>query len=109
MWGTFPFHESAFVGGSDELRGFRSERFAGDGAAFGNAELRFDLLGYNLLVPTRLGLFAAADAGRVFFDADPDDADRWHTGFGGGLSMSFIDRMQTVTLAIMSGVDITGV
>ena len=108
IWGDFPFHEAAYLGGSSDLRGYRSERFAGEAAAFGNAELRFDLLGFSLLVPTRLGLFGAADVGRVFFDADPDEADRWHTAFGGGLSLSFIDRLQTVTLAFMSGADETG-
>ena len=108
LWGTFPFHEAAFLGGSADLRGFRSERFAGDGAAFGNAELRFDLVGFNLLVPIRLGLFAAADAGRVFFDQDPAAADTWHTAFGGGVSMSIIDRLQTFTLAFMNGGDLTG-
>jgi hypothetical protein len=108
VWGTFPFHEAAFLGGSDGLRGFWSQRFAGDGAALGNAELRFDLAGFNILVPTRMGLFAAADAGRVFFGPDPADADAWHTAFGGGVSLSFIDRLQTVTLAIMSGDDLTG-
>ena len=48
------------------------------------------------------------DAGRVFLDADPDDADTWHTAFGGGISLSFINRLQTVTLAFMSGDDETG-
>jgi outer membrane protein assembly factor BamA len=109
LWGTFPFHEAAFLGGSNDLRGFLPQRFAGDGSAFGNAELRFDMAGYNLLVPTRLGLFVAADIGRVFFDGDPAAADTWHTAFGGGVSMSVIDRLQTFTLAIMTGDDLTGV
>jgi len=108
VWGDFPFHEAAYLGGPADLRGYRSERFAGESAAYGNAELRFDLLNFNMLVPTTLGLFGAADAGRVFFDADPDEADTWHTAFGGGLSLSFVNRLQTVTLAFMSGEDETG-
>ena len=38
--GDYPFHEAAFIGGPSSVRGFSVQRFAGDAAAFGNAELR---------------------------------------------------------------------
>lgn len=108
VWGTFPFHEAAYLGGGSSLRGFRKSRFAGDASLYGNAELRFALARFNMLVPTRLGLFGVADAGRVFFDGDPDGADTWHTGFGGGLWLSFINRLQSLSVAIVDGDDLTG-
>ena len=118
VWGTFPFHESAFLGGpgltggdvSDgSLRGFRKNRFAGDTALYGNSELRLVLAKIKLLVPGELGLFGAADAGRVIYAEEPDDADTWHTGVGGGLWLSFLQRRQTLSVAAVNGDDLMGV
>ena len=118
VWGTFPFHESAFLGGpglagsgasNGNVRGFRKNRFAGDTALYGNSELRLVLAKIKLLVPGELGLFGAADAGRVMYAKDPDDADTWHTGVGGGLWLSFLRRWQTVSVAAVNGDDLLGV
>ncbi len=108
VWGTFPFREAAYIGGARSLRGYRSQRFAGDASAYGNAELRIAIGRIKILVPGQFGFFGLADAGRVFFDDDPADADTWHTAFGGGLWLSFIDRLQTVSVAVVSGDDLTG-
>ncbi len=118
VWGTFPFHESAFLGGpgliagdasNGSLRGFRKNRFAGEASLYGNSELRLVLAKIKFLVPGELGLFGAADAGRVIYSEDPDDADSWHTGIGGGLWLSFLQRLQTFSVAAVSGDDLTGV
>ncbi len=109
VFGPFPFHEAAYVGGTDNVRGLREERFAGDGSMFGNAELRIPLAEVNLLLPADFGIMGAVDAGRVFYDGDPDDADKWHTTFGGGVWLSLMDRIQTVGLTVMKGDDLTAV
>ena len=118
VWGTFPFHESAFLGGpgftgigvsDSHLRGFRKNRFAGDTSLYGNAELRLVLLPIKLLVPGEFGLFIAADAGRVFFAEDTNDADKWHSSIGGGFWLSFLQRRQTLSVAVINGDDLTGV
>ncbi len=108
VWGAYPFHEAAFVGGGRTLRGFRSERFAGDAAAFGNVELRITTSRFKILVPGVVGLFGLVDVGRVFHSADPAEADTWHTGLGGGIWLSVIDRLQTLTAGIATGEDLTG-
>ena len=117
LWGSYPFHESAFLGGPGmgglgisrrNLRGFRENRFAGDASLYVNSELRFVLASLDILVPTDMGLFLAADTGRVFFAEDPAEADRWHTGVGGGIWMSFLDRQRTVSFAVVRGADLTG-
>ena len=118
VWGTFPFHESAFLGGpgltggdvsNGSLRGFRKNRFAGDTSLYGNSELRLVLAKIKLLVPGELGLFGSADAGRVMYAEDSDDADTWHTGVGGGLWLSFLQRRQTLSVAAVQGDDLTGI
>ncbi len=118
VWGNFPFHESAFLGGtgftgsgisSGNLRGFRKNRFAGETALYGNSELRLVLTKTRLLVPGEFGLFGTADAGQVIFTGDPDDADKWHTSIGGGFWLSFLRRQQTLSAAVVKGDDLTGV
>src|SRR5439155_1671681 len=71
VWGSYPFHEAAYVGGAATVRGFSEHRFAGDGAVYGNAELRLPLARIFVLLPEELGVFGLADAGRVYLDA-PD-------------------------------------
>jgi hypothetical protein len=107
VFGTFPFHEAAYVGGKDDVRGLREERFAGDASVFGNAEIRLPLARFSLLFPTEWGIMAGADSGRVYFDDDPEDADEWHTSVGGGIWMSLMDRAQTVSVSVMNGEDLT--
>ena len=118
VWGPFPFHESAFLGGpgfagigasDSHLRGFRKNRFAGDTSLYANAELRLALAPIEILVPGEFGVFIAVDAGRIFYAEDPDAADKWHTGGGGGFWLSFLQRKQTLSVAVVNGDDLTGV
>ncbi len=105
--GDYPFHESAAIGGSGNMRGFRKYRFAGDTALYGNGELRFRLSRIKFLIPGELGAFGAVDTGRVFFSDDPGEADKWHIGKGGGLWVSFAERRATISVAMMDGKDKT--
>ena len=118
VWGTFPFHESAFLGGpgfagiglsDSHLRGFRKNRFAGDTSLYGNVELRLVLVPIKLFVPGEFGVFISADTGRVFFAEDPKSADKWHNSLGGGFWFSFLQRKQTLSVAVVNGDDLTGV
>jgi hypothetical protein len=96
VFGEYPFHEAAFIGGSDSIRGLRPQRYAGDAAVYGNAELRLRLFRMNLLVPTDVGVLGLADGGRVF--VLPDPSRRWHTAVGGGVWMSFLNRRNTLSV-----------
>ncbi len=109
VWGTPPFQEAAYLGGGSSLRGYRSRRFAGNAALYGNAELRFAVAPFKVLVPGTFGLFGLTDVGRVYYDGDPNDANSWHLGYGGGFWISIIDRLQTLSVAIAKGDDLTGV
>jgi hypothetical protein len=84
--GTYPWFDAAFIGGQTN-RGFHSNRFAGDSAVYGNAELR-TYIGPPVFVsvfPVRFGLVGFADTGRVWRDGDPSNT--WHPSAGGGLLM----------------------
>jgi len=102
VWGEFPFQYAAYLGGSRSLRGYPSQRFAGDAAAYGNAELRQPLTRANLLVARgTLGVFGLADAGRVWYQGTSPGG--WHTAYGGGLFFTFIDRRYAVSAAYAVG------
>ena len=97
-FGDFPFQEAAFVGGRGTVRGYPSQRFTGDAALFGNAELRQRLGRVNLLVVRPVvGVLALADAGRVYVDGDSPGG--WHTALGGGLTFEAVGQVVTVSYA----------
>jgi Omp85 superfamily domain len=104
--GTFPFQEAAFVGGPFSVRGFASQRFAGDTSAVGNAELRLFLGRYFFLLPGEYGVFALADTGRVWLDGDSPGS--WHTSVGGGLWFAYLRRDHTVSIALARSEEKTG-
>jgi hypothetical protein len=100
-WGDFPVQEAAYVGGGATLRGFRSQRFAGDRALFGGAELRQPLFRANLVLRGTVGAFALTDAGRVYLDGDsPGD---WHTSTGGGLFFLTLDGTRALSVSYARG------
>ena len=101
VWGRFPFFESAFVGGASTVRGLREDRFAGDAALYGSAELRGRLGRFFVVLPGDFGVFGLADAGRVFLDGESSDV--WHTGVGGGFWFAFLERAYTISVAVARG------
>jgi hemolysin activation/secretion protein len=98
VWGTYPYHEAAYIGGARTVRGFAQQRFAGDAAVFGNAELRIPLVHTYILVPGNLGVFGLFDTGRVYLDGESSTT--WHNGAGGGLWMSFVDPANAMSLSV---------
>lgn len=102
-----PFHEAAFVGGRNSLRGWDEQRFAGESSVFGNAELRLHLFRMSILLPTNIGIFGLADVGRVYLDGETSD--EWHTGFGGGVSFGVFRAVNTLTIAVVTSEERTGV
>jgi hypothetical protein len=101
VWGGFPFQYAAYLGGSHTLRGFATERFAGDASAYGAAELRQPLFRTRLVVHGTLGAFGLADAGRVWYQgASPGG---WHQAVGGGLFFTFLDRTKAVSAYYAKG------
>lgn len=82
-FGKYPWYEAAFIGGSDNVRGYRSERFAGDQSFFATAEARAPLGTVNLIFPLRFGVYGFADVGRVWLEGE--SSDKWHPAYGGGI------------------------
>jgi outer membrane protein assembly factor BamA len=100
VWGTYPWHEAAYVGGARTVRGFPTQRFSGDASLYGSAELRVPLTRVYLLVPGNIGVYAFGDAGRVFLDGE--SSSRWHAGGGGGFWFALLYPSNAVSVSVAS-------
>jgi hypothetical protein len=98
LFGPYPFHEAATLGGSESFRGQPRQRYWGDASAFGNAELRLLLVKADRSLVPRFGIFGLADVGRVFLEGE--SSDRWHTAWGGGLWMAVADPKYLASVAV---------
>jgi hypothetical protein len=98
LFGQYPFHEAAFLGGWDTVRGLARNRYAGDASVYLNGELRVRVARVNVLFQGDLGLFALADTGRVFYEGE--SSSRWHSGWGGGAWLSFEKGTRTFSATV---------
>jgi hypothetical protein len=90
-FGTYEFQQAQYLSGTENLRGYRKDRFAGRSTFFNNMEVRFKVADFNFyLFPGSVGLFVFNDVGRVWADHDPSKD--WHVGNGGGIWISPIKR-----------------
>ena len=85
--GTIVGHAEYFqqlkLGGSDNLRGFRTWRFTGKSMVYNNIEARLRLFNFNsYLFPGSFGVIGFNDIGRVWTPGEKSS--QWHDGYGGG-------------------------
>ncbi|MEP0479359.1 MAG: phosphoesterase, partial [Nonlabens sp.] len=79
----YQFYQSAQVGQNNGLRGYRTQRFSGESALAGSADVRYSFNEFKTgFVPLQIGIFGGADVGRVWQDGE--NSDKWHNDFGGG-------------------------
>ncbi|MGH7657317.1 MAG: hypothetical protein ACREL6_03715, partial [Gemmatimonadales bacterium] len=107
VWGRVPYQEAAFIGDAETVRLGQKNRYAGDAAVFGNAELRLEVSDVFLVLPGRFGVFGLADVGRVYLEGETSD--EWHTGFGGGIWLAFLSSANTVQLGVVGSEGRTGI
>lgn len=89
---SFEFYQAATVGATNGLRGFRNQRFTGESALAGSADIRYSFNQMKTgLLPIQLGIFGGADLGRVWLDGE--DSDIWHNSLGGGFWINAVDMI----------------
>jgi len=96
----YAFYQANTLGGTENLRGYRRDRFAGKTSVYNNAELRYRLdyfKGY--FFRGEWGLLSFFDCGRVWM---PGESSReWHSGYGGGVWFLPYNKMAfTVTYGV---------
>jgi hypothetical protein len=89
LFGNFPYFDAAFLGGSSTLRAVHRQQLAGDASVYGNAELRYPIAQFPLILPLDVGALAFADAGRVYVDGDSPGG--WHSAVGAGFWVGFVN------------------
>ena len=98
LFGDFPYHESAFVGGRGSVRVLDLQRYAGDALLGGTTELQIPLGTVPLVLPIDVGVYGFADAGRVYLDgASPGG---WHTGTGVGFWVGILNPSTALTVEL---------
>ena len=91
VWGQYPFYAGATIGGIESVRGYNQDRFSGDAALFGQAELRMFLTNLNLILRSKFGINAFVETGRVWVTGE--DSKKWHPSYGLGLWLNYLDGM----------------
>lgn len=82
--GNAAFYQSLFLGGHENLQGYRQYRFAGDHMLYNNFELRIKLADIaNYILPGQLGITGFYDIGRVW--VNEFKSNEWHQGTGAGI------------------------
>jgi hypothetical protein len=106
VFGDYPYRDAAYIGGGGlmkgaleepgfTVRGFRANRFAGDGSLYANGDLRLRLGQITLIVPLHVGVMGLYDVGRVWLDGESSDT--WHTSYGGGIWLSMFNYRNTLS------------
>jgi outer membrane translocation and assembly module TamA len=106
-WGKYPYYAAHFLGGAANLRGYSRERFSGDAALFGQAEVRMYLGNIRLIIPGRIGINFFGETGRVY--AKNENSDKWHPAYGGGVFLTYLGRMLTVAINVANSSEKLGV
>lgn len=90
-FGDYDFFQAQYMGGTENLRGFRKSRFAGRSMLFNNTEVRVKITDFNTYIfPGTLGIFGFNDIGRVW--VKNDRSSKWHDGYGGGIWLGVVKR-----------------
>jgi hypothetical protein len=85
--GKTTFYQSLFLGGEDNLIGFKQNRFAGQQMLFNNIEARLKLNNFlPYILPGQFGLTGFYDVGRVW--VKHENSGGWHNGVGAGAYFS---------------------
>ena len=89
---NFEFFQGATLGGDDDLRGFRRERFSGQNSFLQSTDIRWNIgtVG-ETLAPMEYGIYVGYDIGRVWKYADPSK--KWHSSYGTGIWLSIFDSL----------------
>ena len=100
-YGDYEFPQAMYLGGTDNLRGYRKQRFAGRSMFFNNTELRVRLFDFNTyLFPGSFGVLVFNDVGRVW--AVAENSNDWHVGNGVGIWVAPIRRFVIAAMVARS-------
>jgi hypothetical protein len=89
LWGSFPYFDAAFLGGSENFRTEERQRYAGDASVYGSTELRVPVAKFPFILPLDVGLLGFTDVGRVYLNGQSPGG--WHSVAGGGFWVGYLN------------------
>lgn len=88
---NFEFYQAQYLGGNEDLRGYRRERFAGKSKFFNQTELRWKWANlHTYLFPASIGMYVFADFGKVTYPGITSSS--MASGFGAGIWFAPLKR-----------------
>lgn len=100
---SFEFYQGATLGGDNDLRGYRRERFTGRHSFYQSTDVRFTLGKWkSAFIPIKYGLLGGYDYGRVWLNGE--SSRKWHQSAGGGLWLNGADAI-TARVSYFRGAD----
>ncbi|KIA88199.1 metallophosphoesterase [Kaistella jeonii] len=89
---NFEFYQASTIGGSNDLRAYRAERFSGKSSFSNSSDVRLNLGQLkNPILPINYGIFGGYDVGRVWNNGE--FSKKWHQSVGGGLWLSLAESI----------------
>ena len=98
VYGDAPFFAAAYIGPG---RGYRANRFGGDGLVQGASSLRLRVAEVHIPVPGTIGIMLGADTSRVFLGGEKSSV--WHPAFGGGVFFEMIRGLDVFGINVWRG------
>ncbi|MHA7056926.1 metallophosphoesterase [Aquimarina sp. M1] len=90
---NYEFYQGTRIGADHLLRGYRTERFTGQTAFSGSADLRYSFKQFKTnLLPLQIGIFAGADSGRVWVSGN--NSEKWNSDVGGGFWINSLNEVK---------------
>ncbi|RUT69152.1 metallophosphoesterase [Flavobacterium cupreum] len=87
---NYEFYQGATLGGDNDLRGYRNERFLGSSYFSHSSDLRLSIGKINrTIVPFTYGILGGFDYGRIWLDGE--NSRKWHQDYGGGLWLNAVN------------------
>lgn len=100
---NFEFYQASTLGGDNDLRGYRRERFTGRHSFVHSSDVRLRLGEWkSSFLPMSYGILGGFDYGRVWIN--DDSSRRWHNSYGGAVWLNAADAI-TARLSYFHGDD----
>jgi hemolysin activation/secretion protein len=91
LTGNPEFYQLNSLAGSDNLRGYRRDRFWGKTSFYNANELQWLFNFRSRIFNGKVGLFGLFDEGRVWQPGE--DSNTWHTAYGAGIMMAPFNKL----------------
>jgi len=104
----FEFYQGASIGGSEGLRGYRSERFTGKNAYYHTTDVRYNISNLRTaILPINIGIYGGFDYGQVWgtpttLTVLPRETLFPTTSYGGGMFLNAAN-MLTTSVGVFTG------